>query len=59
MGKEQLFQCPVCGLHYKNAAVAEQCEAFCSAHHACSVEIMEQSIEHQQLLANRRQKAGL
>jgi hypothetical protein len=40
-----LYQCPVCGLHYKEEETAKDCEAFCSQHNACSLEIIQHSIE--------------
>lgn len=46
-GKNQLFQCPECGLHYRQQEIAKQCEEFCKAHNACSIEIMRHSIEIQ------------
>jgi hypothetical protein len=51
---EQLYQCPVCKLHYHDKSLAKQCEAFCRKFHGCSLEITQQSIEHQQFLAQRK-----
>lgn len=41
----KLYQCPECGLHYKDEAVAKQCEAYCKAHNGCSLEITKLSVE--------------
>lgn len=34
-----LFQCTECGLKYKDKEWAEKCEAWCSAHQSCNLEI--------------------
>lgn len=44
---KKTFQCPECGLHYRNEEIAKQCEAYCKANKACNVEIMQHSIEIQ------------
>lgn len=41
-----LYQCPECGLHYKDKELAEKCETWCKEHKTCNVEIMKQSEEH-------------
>lgn len=43
---ETLFQCPVCKLHYKTAELAQKCQDFCSANNACSLEIIQHSVEN-------------
>lgn len=45
MSKQKLFQCPECGLHYEDEAIAKQCEAFCKEHNGCSLEITKLSAE--------------
>ncbi len=47
MKEEKLFQCPECGLHYTDEQTAKECEAFCKAHNACSLEISQKSVEAQ------------
>lgn len=42
---EDQHTCPACGLHYRDEAVAKECEVFCNEHNACSVDITKQSIE--------------
>ena len=37
--KDSLFQCPECGLKYRDKEWAEKCEAWCKAHHSCNLEI--------------------
>ncbi len=39
------FQCEACGLKYREKAIAEKCEAFCSEHNACSLEIIKFAIK--------------
>lgn len=46
MSDEKLFQCPRCGLHYREEQTAKECEAFCKAHNnMCSLEISQKSVE--------------
>ena len=45
MAEAKVFQCPECGLHYEDEAVAKQCEAFCEEHNGCSLEITRFSVE--------------
>lgn len=54
MREEKIFQCPKCGLHYRDEILAKECEAFCKTHNACSLEISMKSIEHQE--AQRKAK---
>ncbi len=46
--KSEVYLCPECGLHYEDKAVAEQCEAFCKEHNACSLDITQYSIENKE-----------
>lgn len=46
MSKE-LYQCPECGLHYRDKKRMQQCQEFCSANHACNLEITKYSVEEQ------------
>ncbi len=46
---KQLYQCPVCGLHYRDKDLAVQCEEFCNKHNACNMEISKHSVERQKL----------
>jgi hypothetical protein len=46
---QELFQCPECGLHYRDAKTAAECEAFCKTNNACSLEISMKSVEAQEL----------
>lgn len=43
---EKLYQCPECGLHYKNVEQAKKCEVWCREHHSCNLEITSQAIEN-------------
>lgn len=58
MAEQELFQCPVCKLHYHNRELSEQCEAFCRKFHGCSLEITQQSVEHQEFLAKQKEKSN-
>jgi len=42
----KVFQCPECGLHYRNQAIAQACEKFCRSK-ACNPEIAKLSIERE------------
>jgi hypothetical protein len=44
----QVFQCPECGLHYRDQATAQACEAFCSQHKACNIDIAKSAIENEE-----------
>jgi len=57
MVRKTLFQCPECSLHYKDQTLAQRCEAFCSKYHACSLEIIRHSIEHQEFLSRQSKES--
>lgn len=42
-----LYQCPECGLHYKDQLAAKLCEAWCKEHKSCNVDITKFAIENQ------------
>jgi hypothetical protein len=44
---EQVFQCPECGLHYRDELNQQACEEFCRANKACSMEIAKQAVENE------------
>lgn len=48
MSKNKLYQCPECGLHYRDAATANQCQAWCSKYKSCNLDIAKSSVEAQQ-----------
>ncbi len=39
------YECPACGLHYNNEATAKECEAWCSMHKSCNLDITKHSVE--------------
>ncbi|MFC2020993.1 hypothetical protein ACFLU1_04280 [Chloroflexota bacterium] len=39
-----LYICEECGMAYPEKAWAEKCQAWCSLHHACNLEIMEHAV---------------
>lgn len=43
--ENELHKCPECGLHYKDKAQAEKCEAWCKEHHSCNLGIIENAVE--------------
>ena len=43
---KKFYQCPECGLHYKDKDQAEKCEAWCKEHHSCNLEIINSAIEN-------------
>jgi len=45
---QEAWKCNDCGLHYESKELAESCQAFCTKHGACSMEIIKQSIEQRQ-----------
>src|SRR5574337_1367852 len=36
---KKLYQCPECGLHYKDKKTADKCAAWCSKYKSCNLEI--------------------
>lgn len=42
---ETVYHCEVCGFHYREKELAEQCEEHCRNYDSCSDEIAAQSIE--------------
>ncbi len=46
MSEKQVFQCPVCGLHYRDEETAIECEKYCRANGACSLVIAKHAIEY-------------
>jgi len=45
-----LFQCEACGFHYQEQAWAEKCEAWCTEHQSCNMEITAHAEENKELL---------
>ena len=45
---KKLFQCPECGFHYIDKAMAEKCEAWCREHKSCNLEITARAEENGQ-----------
>ncbi len=39
------FECGACGLRYADEKIAEKCEAFCTEHNACSLEIIRLAVK--------------
>lgn len=43
--KLSTYMCPVCALHYPTREVAQSCEAWCTKHQSCNLEITKHAIE--------------
>lgn len=53
--QKNLYQCPECGFHYQDTALAKKCEAWCREHKSCSIEITTYAIENKKdLLADNK-----
>lgn len=44
---QTLYKCTECGLHYKEEATAQQCEAWCKDTKSCNLDITKHSVESQ------------
>lgn len=42
--QREIYVCEECGLGYADKETAEECEKYCSTHHACSIEITRKAI---------------
>ncbi len=45
MAKQVLYQCKICGLHYRQKKIALRCQNYCQKHQSCSLEITKKSVE--------------
>jgi len=45
---KRIYQCPKCGLHYKEEKYANQCEMWCKGHESCNLDITGHAIESNQ-----------
>lgn len=45
--KLKLYQCPECGLHYMDEKTAKMCEAWCTKHESCNLEITKFAVENE------------
>jgi len=41
---KKIFICEKCGLGYLTIKLAEECEAYCSKNHACSLKIIKNAV---------------
>lgn len=46
--EQEIYQCLVCGLHYRDEETAKECETYCRANKACSLEIAKHAVEYQE-----------
>lgn len=45
---EKLYQCEICGFHYRDEETAQKCEAWCKEYNSCNTEIIKLAIENQE-----------
>ena len=45
MTQNNLYECPICHLHYEDEKIAKQCATYCQENNGCSLEITKLSIE--------------
>lgn len=38
------YTCEICGLSYADKKIAEQCQAWCSAHSSCNLDIIKHAL---------------
>lgn len=41
---QKLYQCESCGFAYADKKLASDCEAYCTAHHSCNIEITKHAV---------------
>jgi len=49
MTDKKVYQCPECGLHYRDDETAKKCKAWCNEHKSCNLEITQHSVETKKL----------
>lgn len=47
MSEQQVYQCPECGMHYREESWAQACEDFCRRNKACSLDITKHAVENE------------
>jgi len=43
--EKKYYFCEECGLAYRDKAMAEKCQDYCSKHHACSIDITKHAVQ--------------
>ena len=43
--KQDLYQCPECGLKYKEKKWADKCQAWCAKYKSCNLEIIKYALK--------------
>jgi len=46
-GETTLFQCEECGFKYRDKETAEKCQAWCSEHNSCNIEIIKDAVQEE------------
>lgn len=42
---KELYQCEECGLKYESKEIAEKCQAWCSEHKSCNLDLIKYSVK--------------
>jgi len=42
---QELYQCEECGLKYESKEIAEKCQAWCSEHKSCNLDIIKNAVK--------------
>ncbi|MBI2476022.1 MAG: hypothetical protein HYV67_02160 [Candidatus Taylorbacteria bacterium] len=40
-----LYQCEECGLKYESKEIAEKCQAWCSEHKSCNLDVIKNAVK--------------
>lgn len=43
---KKIYQCPICGFHYRDGMTAKKCEDWCREHKSCNLQIIKASFEN-------------
>lgn len=42
--EKTLYACPVCSMQYRDKATANECEAWCTKHQSCNLDIIAKAV---------------
>lgn len=45
INRREVYRCDACGLRYREREWAEKCEAWCTEHNSCNIEITAHAVE--------------
>jgi len=43
--QKELYQCEECGLKYESKEIAEKCQAWCSEHKSCNLDLIKYAVK--------------